>query len=177
MIAKARRFIYIYIENQFFVSDFGELSGEINNLSPAAPFIKTGTMAIHDNTLTIVRILAGGPVDQLPRIVILKSLLARFKEVILDDIKKPKFHLYMTLPVHPEGSVLDPSIAVQVYCTMQTLVFGGHSLINGLRRIIKARELKDKKESDFLRVLEDPENKEYEDVEIEESYEYVTGRI
>ncbi len=172
MIAKARRFIYI--ENQFFVSDFGEIGGEIEQLSPAAQFIKTGIAPIDDNTLKIVRALAQGPVDQLPRNLILKSLLARFKEIILDDLKKPKFHLYMTLPVHPEGSVLDPSIAVQVYYTMQTLVFGSHSLINGLKRLIKARELKDKKDSNFLRVIDDPKNKEYESVDIEECYEYVT---
>lgn len=172
IIAKARRFIYI--ENQFFVSDFGEIGGEIEQLSPAAQFIKTGISPIGDGTLKVVRALAEGPVDQLPRNLILKSLLARFKEVILDDIKKPKFHLYMTLPVHPEGSVLDPSIAVQVYYTMQTLVFGSHSLINGLKRLIKARELKDKKDSNFLRVINDPKNKEHESVDVEQCYEYVT---
>lgn len=175
MIAKARRFIYI--ENQFFVSDFGEIGGEVSSLSPAGQFIKTGPSGITDMTMRLVRMASQGnaaEMDQLPKNTILKSLLARFREVIVDDIKKPKFHLYVTLPVHPEGSVLDASIAVQVYYTMQTLVFGSHSLINGLKRLIKARELKDKKDPNFAKVIEDPDNKQYEDVSLAECYEYVT---
>lgn len=175
MIAKARRFIYI--ENQFFVSDFGELGGETAELSPAAQFIKTGPSGITDTTLRLVRMASKGnaaEMDRLPKNTILKSLLARFKEVIVDDVKKPKFHLYVTLPVHPEGSVLDASIAVQVYYTMQTLVFGSHSLINGLKRLIKARELKDKKDPNFLKVIEDVDDKQYESVSLDQCYEYVT---
>lgn len=175
MIAKARRFIYI--ENQFFVSDFGVLGGDTLALSPAGQYIKEGTSGIPDSTLKLVRFASKGDnieMDQLPRNTILKSLLSRFKEVIVDDVTKPPFHLYVTVPVHPEGSVLDASIAVQVYFTMQTLVFGSHSLINGLKRLIKARELKDKKDPKYLDVINNVSNKQYESVSLDQCYEYVT---
>jgi phospholipase D1/2 len=41
----------------------------------------------------------------------------------------------------PEGSLGKASIAVQVYWTMQSLAHGSHSLINGIRRGFKAREM------------------------------------
>jgi phospholipase D1/2 len=146
LIAKARRFIYI--ENQFFVSDFGQIGGPQGELSPAAQYIKDGSKGIGDITLGTVRTFSSGnreAIDRLPQNGILKALLQRLKEVIVDDVKKPKFHVYITLPVHPEGALDVPSIAVQVYYTMQTLAFGSHSLLNGIKRLIKARELKDKK--------------------------------
>ncbi|WP_431478994.1 phospholipase D-like domain-containing protein [Massilia eburnea] len=175
LIAKSRRFIYI--ENQFFVSDFGEIGGPADALSPAAQYIKDGDSGISNTSLRIVRGLSdseGEDLDRLPQNGILKSLLQRLREAIVDDVKKPKFHVYITVPVHPEGSLYSPSIAVQVYFTMQTLVFGSHSLINGIRRLIKARELKDKKDPSYRRVIDDPANTEYRSVEIEQCNEYVT---
>lgn len=175
LIAKSRRFIYI--ENQFFVSDFGQIGGPTDALSPAAQFIKDGDSGISNNSLKVVRKLSdseGDDLDRLPQNGILRSLLQRLREVIVDDVTKPKFHIYITVPVHPEGSLYSPSIAVQVYFTMQTLVFGSHSLINGIRRLIKARELKDKKAPDYRRVIDDADNTEYRSVDIEKCYEYVT---
>lgn len=171
LIAKSTRFIYI--ENQFFVSDFGKIGGPEAALSPAAAFIKGGKGGIGDKTLGLVRWKADGDVDALPKNTILKCLLGRLRKVILDDQAKPKFHVYITLPVHPEGPLTDGSIAVQVYYTMQTLVHGSHSLINGIRRLIKARELKDQKDKDFARVLQ-PNNSEYESVSADACLEYVT---
>jgi phospholipase D1/2 len=171
LIAKATRFIYI--ENQFFVSDFGEIGGPSSELSPAAAHIKNGAGGISDSTLYLVRTTSKGNSDQLPQNTILKALLNRLKRAILDDISKPKFHIYITLPVHPEGPLSDASIAVQVYYTMQTLVFGSHSLINGIKRLIKARELKDKKDNGYMRAL-DVENREYESVSDDACFQYVT---
>ncbi|NGZ84939.1 phospholipase D-like domain-containing protein [Duganella aceris] len=178
LIAKATRFIYI--ENQFFVSDFGKLgNADPSNLSPVGSFIKNGAGGITDTTLKLVRKMSDGPpdeaiLDKLPDNGVLKALLNRLKKSILDDISKPKFHVYITLPVHPEGALTDASIAVQVYYTMQTLVYGSHSLINGIRRLIRARELKDAKVKNYLSVFTDESNDEYESVPIEKCYEYVT---
>lgn len=171
LIAKSTRFIYI--ENQFFVSDFGKIGGPAAALSAAASFIKEGKGGIGDKTLGLVRWKAEGSVDALPKNTILKCLLARLQKVILDDHSKPKFHVYITLPVHPEGPLTDGSIAVQVYYTMQTLVHGSHSLINGIRRLILARELKDKKDKNFARVLR-ANNSEYESISLDACAEYVT---
>jgi phospholipase D1/2 len=115
-----------------------------------------------------------GDSEALPQNTILKTLLARLEKAIVDDIKRPKFHIYITLPVHPEGALTDPAITAQVYYTMQTLVFGSHSLINGIRRLIKARQLKDRKEINFKRVITDPRNKEHETVDISDCYDYIT---
>jgi phospholipase D1/2 len=177
LIAKATRFIYI--ENQFFVSDFGAIGGGQNELSPAAAYIKNGADGISDSTLWIVRSAADGArndpaLDRLPQNKILPALLARLRQVILDDASKPKFHIYFTLPVHPEGAVIDPTIAVQVYYTMQTLVFGSHSLMKGIKRLLKARELKDKKEKSYLDVWENISNNSFESISDEACFEYVT---
>ncbi|MBC7676490.1 MAG: phospholipase, partial [Rhodoferax sp.] len=51
------------------------------------------------------------------------------------------FHVYLVLPVHPEGKLNDITIAGQVHWTMQSLVFADQSLVNRVRRAIAARQL------------------------------------
>lgn len=53
------------------------------------------------------------------------------------------FHVYMVLPVHPEGRLDTLNIMNQVHLTMQSLVFGSDSLVNRISRAILA--------SDFMR--------------------------
>lgn len=173
LIEKARR--YIYIENQFFVSDYGQIGGPRGKLSPAGQFIKDGAGGIPDWKLNIVRRLdktpSGNP-DELPQNLILPALLKRFKKAILDDATQSKFHLYMTLPVHPEGALNDAAIAVQVYNTMQTIAFGTQSLLTGLRRLLMARIVKDRGlPYDYLFL---DSNKDYENIPVEACFEYVT---
>lgn len=181
LIGKAQRFIYI--ESQFFVSAFGSIGGGApDTLSPAAQFIKdngAGTGGgITDKELWGARSWADGTnndaeLDRLPTNGVCAALVARIVKAIL-DVDKPKFHAYITLPVHPEGSLLDASTAVQVFWTMQTIAHGSQSLLNGIKRGLKARELRDvKKEGNWLRALE-PGNHEYDDVPTEECFEYVT---
>jgi phospholipase D1/2 len=175
LIGKARHFIYI--EQQFFVSDFGALGGPIKKLSPAAQYIKDGSGGISFATLKTLRLLCKGDdhtMDRLPQNGILKALLDRLQKAIVDDVTKPHFHVYITLPVHPEGAISDATIAVQVYYTMQTLVFGSHSLLNGIKRMIKARELKDKGDALYFRVLNDQTNREHESIPDESCFKYVT---
>lgn len=50
------------------------------------------------------------------------------------------FHVYMVLPVHPEGLLNDPIIMHQIHLTMQSLVFGKHSLIKRIQRRMALRE-------------------------------------
>jgi phospholipase D1/2 len=175
LINKARSFIYI--EQQFFVSDFGRLGGALGPLSPATKYIIEGEGGIGYTALRTLRLLSKGDdriMDRLPHNGVLPALLARFEQIILDDVKSPEFHVYITLPVHPEGALSDATIAVQVYYTMQTLVFGSHSLLNGIKRLIKARELRDKGSPMYRQVIDDPQISFYEDVPDEACSRYVT---
>ncbi|WP_373376694.1 phospholipase [Cupriavidus nantongensis] len=67
---------------------------------------------------------------------ICESLGERISRAIRDDLP---FHAYLVLPVHPEGTLDTINIMTQQYLTMQSLVFGSHSLINRIRRALLAR--------------------------------------
>ncbi|PRY06560.1 phospholipase [Paraburkholderia sp. BL25I1N1] len=70
------------------------------------------------------------------------ALGARIRRAILEGLP---FHVYMVLPVHPEGQLDDIAVMSQIHLTMQSLVFGTHSLVNTIRRaILEARERKAK---------------------------------
>jgi phospholipase D1/2 len=184
LIDKSRRFIYI--ENQFFVSAFGK-ENRPPTLTPAALFISE-YKTLNQNWVAArsADISSGAQwrspsrdswwvrehsdIVRPPGNNILGALLSRIKRSALSG---SPFHVYITLPVHPEGCLCEASIAVQVYWTMQTISFGSYSLLNGIRRIIKARELLKAKDSDFQRVFGE-NNKEYETIELEACSEFVT---
>lgn len=62
-----------------------------------------------------------------------KAIANRIARAIGDG--KP-FHVYIVLPVHPEGTLDTINIMSQVHLTMQSLVHGKHSLVNEVRRAI-----------------------------------------
>ena len=68
-----------------------------------------------------------------------KALVNRIEAAINDGLP---FHVYLVLPVHPEGTLNTLNIMTQVHLTMQSLVFGEHSLVNGVRRAILAQRLR-----------------------------------
>jgi phospholipase D1/2 len=179
---------FIYIENQFFVSDFGvEAESDSEDLSPAASFINTakGTdqnasarmAAVMSNEGRIHPTSASVDIREAlapPTNGICRALVKRIERAIL-DVKKPHFHVYITVPVHPEGCYLNTaSIAVQIYWTMQTISFGSNSLLNGIRRALKARALRDAGDKDYRRVIDQRSNTEYEDIPVADCFEYVT---
>ena len=182
LIEKARRFIYI--ENQFFVSAFGREAPTSTDLSAAAQFIdgfkgdsqsfgaRMAAKKSSEHHGAAYGWLNNDLRDVLrpPTNKIVPALLETIARAIRADTK---FHVYITLPVYSEGTLCTASTAVQVYWTMQTLVFGSNSLLNGIRRALKARELREKKDSGYSRAFE-PGNAEYEDIEIERCFEYVT---
>lgn len=187
---------FIYIESQFFVSDFGrEAEFAKGDLSPAGMFINSysvdGSQADQNATAHGVvsafdddsrwRLIRNGSFDPgldredlvtPPKNEVCQALIRRIRHAIFDR-SRPNFHVYITLPVHPEGTLCTASIAVQVYWTMQTLVFGSHSLLNGIRRALKARELDDAQQP-YEAVLQDPDNTAYEDIPVEACFQYVT---
>jgi phospholipase D1/2 len=175
LIERAHHFIYI--ENQFFVSAFGSErfgDGKLEHPDPSP----AAQLSINKGLKAASRMLSGNP-DALPANRICEALGAKLHDVIMDgahpppDGKTSQFHVYITLPVHSEGRLNDPAVMTQVHFTMQTLVFGSQSLINRIRRAILARQLLDKKDTDFGRVFED-DNHEYESVPIDWCWPYVT---
>jgi len=68
------------------------------------------------------------------------ALGARIRAAILDGTP---FHVYMVLPVHPEGQLDNVAVVSQVHLTMQSLVFGSHSLVNTIRRAMLERRERD----------------------------------
>jgi phospholipase D1/2 len=54
------------------------------------------------------------------------------------------FHVYMVLPVHPEGTLNTLNIMTQLHLTMQSLIFGRDSLVNRIRRAVAANKLRRK---------------------------------
>lgn len=69
------------------------------------------------------------------------ALVSRIERAIVD---RTPFHIYMVLPVHPEGTLDTLNIMTQVHYTMQSLVFGRESLINGIRKAILAGDIREK---------------------------------
>lgn len=167
---------FVYIESQFFVSDFGVPQSEPKNqLSPVGKFIERSSKSIGKGTVAIVRQaddLSGAALDKTPQNGICRALIARIQQAIF-DASQPRFHVYITLPVHPEGDLMKHAIAAQVYWTMQSIAGGSHSLLNGIRRAIRAKELRDKKQP-YESVLNDAANKEYEKIPVEACERYVT---
>lgn len=74
------------------------------------------------------------------------------------DEKRP-FHVYMILPVHPEGALNVLNIMHQVTLTMQSLAFGENSLIKRIQKRMALRELLDRKVSraEAIKTIELPQ--------------------
>ena len=169
---------YIYIENQFFVSAFGNegFGDQATGPKPEpSPEVESATSSFKREA---TRRAWGNP-DAYPTNIIGEALGTKICNMILDtshaspDGKSSPFHVYITLPVHPEGMLNDPSTMTQVHFTMQSLVYGSQSLLNRIRRAIAARRLVDKMDTTYERVFND-QNVEYKAVPIEQCWPYVT---
>jgi phospholipase D1/2 len=190
LIEKSSRFIYI--ENQFFVSAFGkEIYDGGSALSPAAQFINArhggqqsgadlATVADEDTQKSLKRVgqtwipdIDSSKTFLPPKNKVCEALIARIQRAIL-GVKHPKFHVYITLPVHPEGMLDKASVAIQVYWTMQTISFGSRSLLNGIRRALKAKELRNGGDKNFMRVVSDETSTEHESIPTDACFDYVT---
>jgi len=67
-----------------------------------------------------------------------QALAERISRAVFDGLP---FHVYIVLPVHPEGRLDTLNIMHQVHLTQQSLIFGEQSLVNRIRRAIIARRL------------------------------------
>nr|WP_320134078.1 phospholipase D-like domain-containing protein [uncultured Holophaga sp.] len=74
---------------------------------------------------------------------IAQALVWRIRKAIVEDQRD--FHVYLVVPVHPEGTLNTLNIMKQVHLTMQSISLGHDSLVNGVRRaILEKRRLKEK---------------------------------
>lgn len=170
---------FIYIENQFFSTAYGP-EGFGDDPPPEvkrSPEIKLVDSAFKSAVTQHMPYTGDGKLP--PRNLIGQALGEKLRAVIMNvatpapDGKYSPFHVYITLPVHPEGKLNDPVIMTQVHHTMQSLVFGKQSLLNRIRRAIKARWLLDANDQGYERVF-DERNEEYKSVPIDHCWAYVT---
>ena len=169
LIKKAKR--YIYLENQFFISDYGSPFAGLGRLSKVA---KTES-GIKPN---ITRILSFNGKD-LPKNQIVKELSDKVAHAIFALQPEP-FHIYITLPVHPEGLLKEGSIMATIHQTMQTISFGSDSLLNRIRKHLWVYQqlIKDevpRKEWGKMRsAYYDKIGNDYQNIPLEECGKYVT---
>jgi len=132
---------FIYIENQFFQSDFGKPSIDVfgpegeRTLSAPMRYL----MRQRGNRMTSALTMLGlkdQKAPALPRNKICLALGERIAEAIRYG---HPFHVYLVLPEHPEGRLDDITIMGQIHWTMQSLVFGELSLVNRVRQAIWAK--------------------------------------
>ncbi|WP_052772730.1 phospholipase D-like domain-containing protein [Luteimonas sp. FCS-9] len=153
---------YIYIETQFFISDCGYSNADGETL--LANIVKngrsgemTGNEKIYDKAAGTAiavaapiadRALPGSPLTDLIRNRAGEPSPAknRIVEALAERIGAAidagdRFHVYITLPVHPEGSIFDGPVVKQQYWIQQTLMRGENSLIRRICRklVMKAK--------------------------------------
>jgi phospholipase D1/2 len=162
---------YIYIENQFFVSAFGESSIKgPKALSPVAESINPSISTL------ATRILPDKPAPENPVAQWLGEKIAR----TIFACNPMPFHVYIMLPVYPEGRLDDPTIVSQIHLTRQSLVFGSHSLLNRIRRSLwvkqqlEEKQVPRKERHRRIPELEKDCGDSYLRIDIEACYTYVT---
>lgn len=96
------------------------------------------------NVATVKGFKALGPAQSNLENPICEALANRIEAAVDDGLP---FHVYMVLPAHPEGTLNTLNIMTQIHLTMQSLIFGNHSLVNRIRRAVAANQLRRKDKS------------------------------
>lgn len=159
-IASAKAFVYL--ETQFLISDCGYSDAEPGRLldtlvSEGQRGPKTPAQAgkVQKAELVLERaqglgdaVLPGTPIaDTLAfRQGVPSAAQNKLVETLSNRIIKAirsgqGFHVYITLPVHPEGSLFDGTVLKQQYWAQQTLLRGRDSLIRRVCRAMVAKRL------------------------------------
>lgn len=134
-IRRAERFVYI--ENQFFQTEFGEPSINAQDESKwSGPMQYLMAQPSNRITAAITRLRARNK-DLMPKNKIGRALGDRIEHAIRWG---QPFHAYIVLPVHPEGSLADLAIVGQIHWTLQSLVYGSESLVNRVRLALYAKQ-------------------------------------
>lgn len=91
-----------------------------------------------------------------------RALIERITKVGIKDGRP--FHVYLVLPVHPEGTLDTLNIMSQVHLTMHSLVFGEHSLVNGVRRAILTDRIRREKKVSWAQAADEVRRMEPRDI-------------
>ncbi len=154
-IASARAFVYL--ETQFLISECGWSDAEAGRtvetaikggerrpmtqaekkkagyvdkgVAMSGPIGKTGVVQDLVKRKQGVKSAASNP--------LVAAIAARIRRAI---VAGQGFHVYITLPVHPEGSLFDGAVLKQQYWVQQTLLRGDDSLIRRICRSLIARD-------------------------------------
>ncbi|AWH87256.1 phospholipase D-like domain-containing protein [Limnobaculum parvum] len=135
---------YIYIENQFFTSFYGEMRDFDKDLSIPAQQART-TLSYKERLSQALAAwpdtYKNGEIHNL----ICQDLGERiYKHILNEGAEEGElegFHVYIVLPVYPEGELDDTATMSTIFHTMQALVHGEKSLLKQIRRAIRVMEL------------------------------------
>ena len=119
--------------------------GEVTNDEKYKSF-KLDLILVLKNLASIKASLAMGS-EQAGMLNPVGEALERSVESAIRDNRN--FHVYIVLPVHPEGTLATLNILTQIHLTMQSLIFGTQSLVNRIRRAILAGGLARKMKINF----------------------------
>lgn len=124
---------YIYIETQFFISQFGQWSEGSNEAN--APLVDSSKIGNENNGI---------------KNIIIDELAKRIHQHI---VAGTIFHVYLVLPVHPEGSVLDGSVWKQHWMALASIKHGSNSLINQIKKSLGSKKRNLEEWTQYLTVL------------------------
>jgi phospholipase D1/2 len=130
---------YIYLENQFFISDFGS-AGEVKYLQTRA-----GKIQYH----SVDSRRMGNEGDGIKN-TILKALGERIEYHIGAGTN---FHVYLVFPVHPEGAIADSVTWKQHWQALASIKWGSNSLISRIQKSLKAHKRSPDDWNKYLTVL------------------------
>lgn len=117
---------YIYIETQFFISNFGRVG-------------KVDSRKI-------------GNEDDGFKNAIVDELWKRIDQHIRAQPANP-FHVYLVIPTHPEGMMSEEAVWKQHWLAMATIMHGSESLINRIKRSLQAKKRDPEEWIQYLTVL------------------------
>jgi len=123
-------------------------------------FMRDVERVLANITAVEVSRLLGKPQDELKNPVA-QALVNAVMRALNDN---QPFHIYMVLPVHPEGTLDTLNIVTQVHLTMHSLVFGDHSLVNGIRRAILTDRLRRERKISLAQARKEVQAMDVEDI-------------
>lgn len=130
---------YVYIETQFFISNYGNVANMAYLDLPGGrwPYVPTSEIASGNEGRGIENRLAHALADRIEHHIAMGN----------------PFHVYLVLPVHPEGSIADGTVWKQQYLALATIGWGRESLIGRIMRALKAHGRPPEQWNQYLTVL------------------------
>jgi len=130
---------YIYIETQFFISSFGTWGTQTLRYNRE-----------HNMVVPVVDSARVGNENNGIKNTIVDALASR----IIEHIKaKTPFHVYLVVPVHPEGDLTSGAVWKQHWLALTTIKHGSNSLINRIRRALQEKKRNPDEWIQYLTVL------------------------